>query len=76
VEQQKLAWPITTRSEVQILLPAPADNGVHVRGLALSTLFLGVALIDPGPDVNARACMTLVRGIVFFIAIVIIWFGA
>jgi len=49
---------------------------VHVRGLALSTLFLGVALIDPGPDVNARACMTLVRGIVFFIAIVIIWFGA
>ena len=27
MEQQKLAWLITTRSEVQILLPAPADNG-------------------------------------------------
>jgi hypothetical protein len=47
-----------------------------MRGLALATLFLGIALIDPGPDVGARACMASVRGIVFFVALVVIWFGA
>jgi len=46
-----------------------------MRGLAIATLFLGVALIDPGSDVDARACMTLVRGLVFFVALVVIWFG-
>jgi hypothetical protein len=30
-----------------------------MRGLAIATLFLGMALIDPGADVDARACMAL-----------------
>ena len=46
-----------------------------MRGLAIATLFLGMALIDPGADVDARACMALVRGIVFFVALVAIWLG-
>jgi len=32
-------------------------------------------LIDPGADVDARVCMALVRGLVFFVALVVIWFG-
>ena len=32
-----------------------------MRGLAIATLFLGMALIDPGANVDARACMALVR---------------
>jgi len=46
-----------------------------MRGLAIATLFLGVSLIDPGPNIDARAALNLVRGLVFFVALVVIWFG-
>jgi len=46
-----------------------------MRGLAIATLFLGFCLIDPGADIPARAVLCLVRGLVFFVALVVIWFG-
>jgi hypothetical protein len=47
-----------------------------MRGLALSTLFLGMALMEPAPDDwGSRALLSLVRGLVFFVALVLIWFG-
>jgi len=47
-----------------------------MRGLAIATLFLGMALMEPAPDDwGSRALLSLVRGIVFFVALVAIWFG-
>jgi len=47
-----------------------------MRGLAIATLFLGFCLIDHGADdIPARAILSLVRGLVFFIALVAIWLG-
>ena len=46
-----------------------------MRGLAIATLFLGIALIDPGPDFDRQACWYFIRGIVFFVALVAIWLG-
>jgi len=47
-----------------------------MRGLSMSTIFLGVCLIDPGSNFDARAALALVRGVIFFIAVVLIWCGA
>ena len=47
-----------------------------MRGLAIATLFLGFCLIEPEEDdISARALLILVRGLVFFVALVTIWFG-
>jgi hypothetical protein len=46
-----------------------------MQGLALATLFVGLALIDPGHNVDARAAMVAFRGTVFFVAAVVILVG-
>jgi len=47
-----------------------------MRGLTIATLFLGFCLIDTtADDIPGRAILVLVRGIVFFVALVAIWLG-
>jgi len=46
-----------------------------MRGLAIATLFLGFCLIDPGDDLDRAEWWYLIRGIVFFVALVAIWLG-
>ena len=47
-----------------------------MRGLALATLFLGVSLIDPGPDVEDRRAMAAARFLLFLFALIFILVGA
>jgi len=46
-----------------------------MRGLAIATLFLGLALIGPGDDFDRAPCWYFIRGLVFFVALIAIWFG-
>jgi hypothetical protein len=43
-----------------------------MRGLALATLFLGMCLVDYGTGVG----MALARGVLFLVALIVIWVGA
>jgi hypothetical protein len=47
-----------------------------MRGLALATLFLGLGLIDPGPDIDKRTVMAFARTVLFLLAMIVIWSGA
>jgi hypothetical protein len=47
-----------------------------MRGLALATLFVGMSLIDPGHETDARVAITVARGALFLFAIIEIGLGA
>jgi hypothetical protein len=47
-----------------------------MRGLALATLFLGLCLVDPGPDIHDRMATGVARLMLFIAATIFILAGA